>query len=586
MLRRLSADDPRFRTVTFRPGLNLLVARTRGESSGTDSRNGTGKSSMIELLHFLLGSTVRKNSLVTRPALRDIRFTLELDWPGRTRPVKVSRCGKRHKVVETNAFLAERVQDALDFDDGFEYAHEVTVTEWTRAIESRLFRLPADHGPGISGRAMLSLLLRRAGAHAFNSPVQTFPQQRPSDATANLAYLLGLGWQLAARYREIAAREATRKQLRAAMDDPAWARVVGSTADLRTKIVVAEADVERLAHEVSTFRVVPAYEELKKQADELDRRVRALPDEDVIDRRNLTDLRRAVAETNDPETAYLEQVYSELGVVLPDGVRRSFDDVRGFHHSIVRNRRRYLSEEIAEIERRLADREEERTRLGDELSATLRTLQEGGALDGLTARQQLLAQKQATLAALRKQHETALALESSQREIAEQRATLQATLKADIEERASQTREAILMFTEFARRLYGGERDAYLLIDAGTHSLEITPHVDSGDSLGINRMVIFCLDLTAAVICHRHGRGPGFLVHDSHLFDGVDERQVAEALTLAEEVCARDGLQYVVTLNSDVLEQVRLLGALRQVEPIGPKLDDRYEEGGLFGFRF
>jgi uncharacterized protein YydD (DUF2326 family) len=26
----------------------------------------------------------------------------------------------------------------------------------------------------------------------------------------------------------------------------------------------------------------------------------------------------------------------------------------------------------------------------------------------------------------------------------------------------------------------------------------------------------------------KNGRGPGFLVHDSHLFDGVDERQIAK----------------------------------------------------------
>jgi uncharacterized protein YydD (DUF2326 family) len=188
--------------------------------------------------------------------------------------------------------------------------------------------------------------------------------------------------------------------------------------------------------------VVPAYEELKKQADELDRRVRTLPDEDVIDRRNLADLRRAVAETNDPETGYLERMYEELGVALPDDVRRSFDDVRGFHHSIVRNRRRYLAEEIADIERRVAEREQERTRLGEELSAVLSALQDGGALDGLTARQQLLAQKQATLAALRKQHETALALEISQREITEQRARLRTTLEGDLEERGSWERRA------------------------------------------------------------------------------------------------------------------------------------------------
>lgn len=42
-------------------------------------------------------------------------------------------------------------------------------------------------------------------------------------------------------------------------------------------------------------------------------------------------------------------------------------------------------------------------------------------------------------------------------------------------------------------------------------------------------MVIFCFDLTLAVLAHRHGRGPDFLIHDSHLYDGVDERQIAKS---------------------------------------------------------
>ncbi|MFE0201047.1 DUF2326 domain-containing protein [[Kitasatospora] papulosa] len=52
-------------------------------------------------------------------------------------------------------------------------------------------------------------------------------------------------------------------------------------------------------------------------------------------------------------------------------------------------------------------------------------------------------------------------------------------------------------------------------------------------------MAIFGFDLALAVLAHRHGRGPDFLIHDSHLYDGVDERQVARALALAAEVRGR-----------------------------------------------
>lgn len=58
MLRRLSADDRRFKPFEFRPGLNFLVAESTIKSSSTDSRNGSGKSSMVALLHFLLGARV------------------------------------------------------------------------------------------------------------------------------------------------------------------------------------------------------------------------------------------------------------------------------------------------------------------------------------------------------------------------------------------------------------------------------------------------------------------------------------------------------------------------------------------------
>ena len=66
-------------------------------------------------------------------------------------------------------------------------------------------------------------------------------------------------------------------------------------------------------------------------------------------------------------------------------------------------------------------------------------------------------------------------------------------------------------------------------------------------------MQIFCFDMMLMEICQKQGRGPGFLIHDSHLFDGVDERQVAKALQLGAERAEASGFQYIVTMNSDAL---------------------------------
>ena len=98
-------------------------------------------------------------------------------------------------------------------------------------------------------------------------------------------------------------------------------------------------------------------------------------------------------------------------------------------------------------------------------------------------------------------------------------------------------------------------------------------------------MKTFCFDLTCAIIAHREGRGPDFLVHDSKLYDGVDERQVYRALTLAARLMEDEGMQYVVTINSDDLAKAENLGFDPDPYVIKPRLNDT-PSGGLFGFRF
>ncbi|WP_261569266.1 ABC-three component system protein [Frankia gtarii] len=580
MLRQLGADDPRFRALTFQPGLNILVADVAPGSRDTDSRNGAGKSSMIELLHFLLGERTDSSALALRPELRRVEFNLLLGWPQQAEPLRVSRTGTRAGWVHLEPLPSAADRGQLELDTG-----HVRIQEWQRLIERDLFGLPDDHA-GIGGRNLLSFLIRRTTSNGYNSAVRSHGRQSDADATTNLAYLFGLDWHLADRYRLLKARDTARTQMQKAAQDPLLGRIIGNVADLRSEIALAEQRVRDLERQVADFRVVPEYERLREQADQLDQRIRQLRARDTVARRNLQDLQRALEEATDPDVSYLEPVYAELGVILTDQVRRRFDEVEAFHQSVVRNRRRYLDEEANTIREQLTESESELQRIGEQLASVLRTLQEGGALAALTTLQQVLGQQQALLSALRHRYEAAQTLEATKREIRQARLTLQQEMDRDIEERRGYVDEATVLFSEFARRLYSPDRTAYLRFDAGDKSLRIQPHIDSDNSAGIGNMVIFCFDLTVSVLAHRAGRAPDFLVHDSHLFDGVDDRQLSAALFLAAEVTAREGLQYVITLNSDDLDKARRRGFIPDPYLLPQRLTDRYEDGGLFGFRF
>ncbi len=100
-------------------------------------------------------------------------------------------------------------------------------------------------------------------------------------------------------------------------------------------------------------------------------------------------------------------------------------------------------------------------------------------------------------------------------------------------------------------------------------------------------MEIFCFDLALFKVVTGRLGGPGFLLHDSHLFDGVDERQIAGALQLGLEATQETGLQYIVTMNSDIFERLPLAKTIDVGKVVlDTRLSDVSEEGGLFGFRF
>lgn len=578
MLHLLGSDDPRFRTVRFGAGLNLLVADRTEASSSTDSRNGSGKSSLVELAHFLFGMQRTGNSVVGRPAVKGRDFHLELDWPRVEGPLRVTRTTGKGSTLRLHPDITSRREVR-------EWEVSVPLDEWIELIGRDLYGLPDDH-PQVNSRALMAIYARRVGQHAFNEAVRTFPQQPIAQAAANVAWLLGLDWRTAGAYQALASRESLRRQLGTAMKDPDFPLSVGSVSELRGLETAAAARVATLSEQVAAFRVVPEYEQLQARADAVDATIRLSRDADAIDRRNRDDLLVALADERPPDTKYLAAVYDELGVQLPDRVLRRFEDVRRFHATVLENRRAYLSEEVVAIDARLRERADERDQLGAQHAEFLRTLNTGGALATFTGLTDQLADARSSLDRIRSRLETAVRLDQTKAEIKAERARLQQDLIRDMSERENALSQVNSLFQRFAAALYGAGREAYMEIQPLETSLRIAPYISGEDSSGISKMVIFCFDLTLAVVAHRGGRGPDFLLHDSFLYDGVDERQIANALRLARQVCAEEGMQYIAALNSDDLSKAVRFDATLEQHTIEPRLTDAYDDGGLFGFRF
>ena len=199
--------------------------------------------------------------------------------------------------------------------------------------------------------------------------------------------------------------------------------------------------------------------------------------------------------------------------------------------------------------------------------------------------QEELATAQARLEKLRNSYQLADEIDSGKAGVKRARQSLLVQLQGDQRERDSQLRELIGTFETFSSRLYE-EREGSLEIGSSENGPTFNIASEAGKSKGISNMQVFCFDLLVSQLCAVRRIGPRFLVHDSHIFDGVDERQIGRGLALAHEVATQNGFQYIVTMNSDDIPETLPDGFSIDDHVTSVRLTDTVPEGGLFGFRF
>lgn len=586
MIRRIGSDLASFKTLTFKPGLNILLADKSAGATDRQSRNGAGKTSFVELVHFLFGADVRKESIFRSDVLSPWTFDVAVDIAGET--VSVARSGSKPSRISVNGAVEDwPVSPQFDERAGhFELSNE----NWKANLGALWFGLPASGGDETnrfhpSFRSLFSYFARRQLGGGFQQPMQHSIMQQTWDQQVSICYLLGLDWTIPGKFQELRGQEKVAQELRKAARSGDLGRFFGKAADLRTRLTIAEARAQRLREQLGNFEVVPEYKELEREANEITRQIDALNVENLMDGDLLQQLRASLSEEDAPALGDVTKLYAEAGVLLPDVVRRRFDEVERFHLTVIENRRAHLSAEIASAEARMSQRDQRATELDHRRRQIMTVLRSGGALEHYTSLREEAGRAEAEVESLRQRLDTAERIESTKAELDIERANLTKALRDDIHEREAIIREAILAFESLSESLY--EKAGNLTISETGNGPQFEVHIEGQRSKGITNMQIFCFDLMLTELSIKQGRGPGFLIHDSHLFDGVDERQVAKALQLGAERAQAAGFQYIVTMNSDALPKEGFQrGFDIQSYVMDTKLTDATDTGGLFGRRF
>src|SRR3954468_6308076 len=97
MIRSITCSENSFRAVPLYPTSNVILADRTKDSTRKDSRNGLGKSTLVEIIHFCVGSEPRQGESILVEPLSGWAFTMEFELDSSI--VAVTRNTKSSKVV-------------------------------------------------------------------------------------------------------------------------------------------------------------------------------------------------------------------------------------------------------------------------------------------------------------------------------------------------------------------------------------------------------------------------------------------------------------------------------------------------------
>ena len=579
MIHSITANHSSFNPVEFTPGLNVILADRTETSTQKDTRNGLGKSTLIEIIHFCLGANVKKGQGLSIEPLRDWEFTLEITLAGNR--VKVTRAVDKPNIFIIGGMMTGWIEQLVQ-DDLFG-RRVIKLEQWKTFLEQALFGVsPSDeldyYTP--SFRSLLSYFIR-LGNDAYADPFRHARQQQPWDIQLHVGFLLGLNWENAAKWQELKDRERLFSQ---AIKAGATEYAQGSVGELETESVQLESQLEKEAHALQSFKVHPQYESIQHEANQATETIHNLMNDNIVDNRRLVRYRESVSEEKPPSDTAIDELYEEAGVVFSEVTHRTLAEAKEFHSKIVENRKAFLEIEIRRLKQRIENRKNEIRKKTDEKAALLEILRTHGALQELTKLQEHHVGTRVRLESVRTRISEIRNLTAQKRKVLFEKTELAQITENDHLQRRDVWNTPVRLFNDNSQALY--QTPGHLVINIDSAGFKYDVEIKRSGSEGVSKMKIFCFDLMLLQLMPIRNIPIDFLIHDSSLYDGVDSRQRALALERSCEVSEVTNTQYICTLNSDMVPRSDFSPGFDFDKYVRLTLTDKSPSGSLLGFQF
>lgn len=587
MILAIRSNHSSFKSVEFDRGFNIVVADRvlDNHNMKLKSRNGAGKTTLIEIMHFCLGAKIGKDSIFRNSNLKGWSFTLDIEIDSKKYSFERST-DDTSKIFVVNGAIDE-IGEEYKYDKK-RNAYYFSPSVFNKYMLKDMYGLESNQDAYYSPsfRELISYVIRR-GSDGFASPFVFFSKQTEYSKQICNAFFLNLSVSYAEEFQIIKDKKRGIEDYKKAAKTGVLGDLSLNIGELSTEVFRRQKEVDELAKQLEGFKVLPQYKEITQEANYCTTKMHELSNELLVQQRLVDRYEESIrTETIDVSAEDIKNVYAEAGIIFSERLNKSLDDVLNFHQQILVNRKNYLQSELERLKKSKYEIEAKIKSLDNNRSDLMKILESHGALEEYSMLQDRYNEIKGLLEDAQKRLSTIQYIEDSKSRLKIENQELLIKSRQDYNERTCLREEAVSLFKTNTEYLY--PHTGTLTVDLKETGYSFNIDIKNSRSQGVGYMKVFCYDMMVAELGKKKGRFPNFIVHDSTIFDGVDERQVARALMLARSKCAELGIQYIGLINSDMIPYREFDDNSKEFfdDSIRLRISDEQETGGLLGIRF
>lgn len=531
-LLKLSSSNPRFKTLKFEPGLNI-VAGLQLSDEDKKTYNGIGKSFSLNLLHLMLGSDF------------DVKKSSE-------KKVKEFLAGYgSFELIFTHRDKNYTIQKNFGKPEFYINNEKVTKSRYPQELKQIL--CPSGDMKTHSIKNLLNCFARqyRSGAQYYGGATtqQGQPESDYYQKYANLA-LLGIDTSIVTKKFEVKERINSLGKAKKELEKY-------DTLINRANVKDLKDQLKKLIDEKEQFIIAENYDKLKQQADSLTEKLNEIRNVIYVKEKALARKRNSLETSQyaNVDIDKVKRIYDESQFFFSDDVQVRLEQANTFHQKILQSRTVRLKNDITQLDIEIKELQISLKRTEEQRDAILKDLNSKGALEEYNSIVDHIRTLEAQISELDSYNKALQQFNSDSVKYNLTNAKVDAEATSYLENQKTQLEDIENRYRELVKRFYensGGSLGITKSKDA-RYLFDIDVHVPGDGSQGINEIKIFCYDLLL------HQLNPnllGFLAHDGCLFSEVDPRQKSMIFKVILDYLRTFDMQYFVNIGESSLKEV------------------------------